>query len=400
MTDVRVALTCADYARVLPLATGEVRPKGIALTMILGNRGSWPARAEMLRRAVQDPEVQGGEWSMAQYLYRMEKGDRRYVGLPVFPLRNFTARDLYVRRDGPVRRPQDLAGKRIGMYSYTASGSIWYRHFLRYLGLDPLAIQWWVGDIDTPWSATPMDTSLPPGVKTPPAGRSLSDMLVAGDLEAIYSPPRPQAYHPHSGPIARLFPDFRPVEQEYFRKTGAFPPQHLIVLRREAWEANRWIARGLTEAFIARPTTSSPRRRKASPTRRRGSRPSSRTPRPSWARTSIRTGSSRTGRRSRCSPARRTVWVSRLGVSRSRSTSRTSWPPDGGRAGGDRARPAPEARGPRAIFDQAWPRPRAGAAFTPGTRSCRPEAAAGGARSLDSPVSPPRSAGSSSSPSS
>ena len=42
---------------------------------------------------------------------------------------------------------------------------------------------------------------------------------------------------------------FRPVEQEYFRKTGAFPPQHLIVLRREAWEANHWIARGLTESF-------------------------------------------------------------------------------------------------------------------------------------------------------
>jgi 4,5-dihydroxyphthalate decarboxylase len=40
------------------------------------------------------------------------------------------------------------------------------------------------------------------------------------------------------------------VEQDYFRKTGAFPPQHLIVLRREAWEANRWIARSLTEAFI------------------------------------------------------------------------------------------------------------------------------------------------------
>ena len=74
-------------------------------------------------------------------------------------------------------------------------------------------------------------------------------MLIAGELEAIYSPPRPQAYHPDSGPIARLFPDFRPVEQEYFRKTGAFPPQHLIVLRREAWEANRWIARSLTEAF-------------------------------------------------------------------------------------------------------------------------------------------------------
>jgi 4,5-dihydroxyphthalate decarboxylase len=249
MADVRVSLTCADYARVMPLATGEVRPKDIRLTMLLGRRGSWPDRAEMLRRAVQDPAVQGGECSMAQYLYRMEKGDRQYVGLPVFPLRNFTARDLYVRRDGPIRRPEDLAGKRIGMYSYTASGSIWYRHFLRFLGLDPLAVQWWIGDIDTPWSA-PMDLSLPPGVRAPVPGRSLSDMLIAGELEAIYSPPRPRAYHPVNGRLVRLFPDFRPIEQEYFRRTGAFPPQHLIVLRREAWEANRWIARSLTEAFI------------------------------------------------------------------------------------------------------------------------------------------------------
>jgi 4,5-dihydroxyphthalate decarboxylase len=187
---------------------------------------------------------------MAQYLYRIDKGDRRYVGLPVFPLRNFTARDLYVRRNGPIRRPEDLAGKRIGMYSYTASGSVWYRHFLRYLGLDPAALRWCIGDVDTAWSA-PADLELPPGVTTPAPGRSLSDMLLAGELDAIYSPPRPQAYRPVDGRLARLFPDFRPVEQEYFRETGAFPPQHLIVIRREAWEANRWIARSLTEAFVA-----------------------------------------------------------------------------------------------------------------------------------------------------
>jgi len=250
MADVPITLTCADYARIMPLATGEVKPDGIALTMILGSRGSWPARAEMLRRAVQDPAVQGGEWSMAQYLYRIDKGDRRYVGIPVFPLRNFTARDLYIRKGGPIRSAAELAGKRIGMYSYTASGSIWYRHFLRFIGLEPSTIQWWIGDIDTPWSA-PMDQTLPPGVNAPAKGRSLSDMLIAGELDAIYSPPRPEAYHPRTGPIVRLFPDFRLAEQEYFLKTGAFPPQHLIVLRREAWEANPRIARSLTEAFIA-----------------------------------------------------------------------------------------------------------------------------------------------------
>jgi len=76
-------------------------------------------------------------------------------------------------------------------------------------------------------------------------------MLIAGELEAIYSPPRPQAYHPKTGPIVRLFPEFRAIEQDYFLKTGAFPPQHLIVLRREVWDANRWIAKSLTGAFIA-----------------------------------------------------------------------------------------------------------------------------------------------------
>src|SRR2546429_1787087 len=140
MAGVPMSLTCGDYGRVMPLATGEVKPEGIALTMILGSRGSWPARAEMLRRAVQDPAVQGGEWSMAQYLYRIDKGDRRYVGLPVFPLRNFTARDLYVRRGGPIKSAADLAGQRIRMYTYTASGPLWDRHFLRFLGVDPAAI--------------------------------------------------------------------------------------------------------------------------------------------------------------------------------------------------------------------------------------------------------------------
>jgi 4,5-dihydroxyphthalate decarboxylase len=250
MPDVALSLTAADYARLMPLATGEVKPKGIALTLLLSRQGSWPERAEMLRRAVQDPTVHGGEWSMAQYLYRIDKGDRQYVGLPIFPLRNFTARDLYIRRGGPIRSPKDLAGKRIGMYSYTASGSIWYRHFLRFIGLDPASIQWVIGDVDAAWSS-PVDPNLPAGVKTAPAGRSLSDMLLADELDAVYSPPRPQAYHPESGPIARLFPDFRRIEQEYFRQTGAYPPQHLVVLRRDVWEANRWMAKSLTDAFIA-----------------------------------------------------------------------------------------------------------------------------------------------------
>jgi 4,5-dihydroxyphthalate decarboxylase len=248
MPDIPISLTCADYARVMPLATGDVKPDGIALTLIHGTGGSWEMRAEMLRRALHDPTVQGGEASMAGHLRRIDRGEHSHVGLPVFPLRNFTARDLYVRKDGLVKSPADLIGKRVGMYDWVASGSIWYRHFLRFIEVPPESLEWWIGDIDTPRAPTHLYT-LPTAVHRPPQGRSLSDMLIAGELDAIYSPPRPQQYDPINGPIIRLFSDVRSVERDYFRRTGCFPPQHLVILRRDVWEREKWIARSLTEAF-------------------------------------------------------------------------------------------------------------------------------------------------------
>src|SRR5439155_11169641 len=249
MAGIPISLTCADYARVMPLAIGDVKADGINLTLVLGSGGSWEARAEMLRRALSDPSVQGGEASMAGHLRRIDSGDRSFVALPVFPLRNFTARDLYVRKDGPVRTPADLLGKRIGMYDWVASGSIWYRHFLRFIEVPPESLEWWIGDIDTPRAPTHLYT-LPEGVHRPPEGRSLSEMLIAGELDALYSPPRPQHYDPTGGPIVRLFPDIRSIERDYFRRTGCFPPQHLVILRREVWEREKWIARSLTDAFV------------------------------------------------------------------------------------------------------------------------------------------------------
>ncbi len=249
MANLPLTLTCADYARVMPLAVGAVVPDGINLTLLLGHDGSWPARAEMLRRALNDPQVQGGESSVAGHLRRIDKSDRSHVGLPVFPLRNFTGRDLYVRKGGGVTKPADLIGKRIGMYDWVASGAVWYRHFLRFVGVQPDQVEWWIGEVDEP-RITSHNYTLPNDVHAVPSGQSLSEMLIAGKLDAIYSPPRPHRYHPVDGPIVRLFDDVRTVEKAYFRETGVFPPQHLVVVRREVWEANKWIARSLTDAFI------------------------------------------------------------------------------------------------------------------------------------------------------
>lgn len=245
MTD--ITLTCANYVRQMPLVSGAVRMEGGDLRLQLSEGGSWPSRAAVMSQALSDPGVAGGEASMGIHLNRIDRGDRSFVALPIFVLRNFTARDLYVRHGSPITAMEQLAGKRVGMYSWTASGSVWYRHFLAWAGLDPLAIRWWIGEIDKAY-APRIDASLPPGVER--AGRPLSEMLIDGELDAIYSPSRPLRYDPVDGPIVRLLPDYRPVELRYFKETGVFPPQHLMVLKREVWEADRSLARRVTAAFV------------------------------------------------------------------------------------------------------------------------------------------------------
>jgi 4,5-dihydroxyphthalate decarboxylase len=249
MANTKLTLTIADYARIMPLVTGAVAPEGIDLNVVTGQNASWPERAGFLRQAVTDPKVDAGEGSMGNHLARIDRGDRSFVALPAFVLRNFTARDLYVAKENPIRTPQELAGKRLGMYSWAASGSIWYRHFLQWSGLDLNAVEWWIGEVDVPHIATSAGP-LPPHVHAAPAGRSLSELLIAGEIDALYSPPRPLKYHPTEGPIVRLVQDIRRTEQHYFRDTGVYPPQHLIVMRREVWEKDRSLAKRLTDAFI------------------------------------------------------------------------------------------------------------------------------------------------------
>lgn len=236
-------LTCANYVRFMPLATGDLKPANLDLTWIRGDR------TEMLRRATTDPQVDGGESSMAQHVLRVDAADRSLVAVPVFPLRNFTARDLYTRK-GSTLAPNRLSGKRIGIYNWAASGAVWYRHLVRHLGNDYGSIHWIVGGPDT-YAPPNQLVSLPPNVAGAPAGKSLTDLLVAGDIDAFFAPLPPRQYGPVSGPIVRLIPDFRIVEPQYFAKTRCYPPQHAIVIRRAVWERDRSVGARLVEVFNA-----------------------------------------------------------------------------------------------------------------------------------------------------
>ncbi len=51
--------------------------------------------------------------------------------------------------------------------------------------------------------------------------------------------------------MGRLFSDTRAEEEQYFARTGIFPIMHVVVIRRDVYEANRWLPRELFKAFTA-----------------------------------------------------------------------------------------------------------------------------------------------------
>jgi len=59
----------------------------------------------------------------------------------------------------------------------------------------------------------------------------------------------PSSYLNSGGKVRRLFEDYVPVEQEYFKRTGIFPIMHTVVIRREIYERERWVAQSLYKAF-------------------------------------------------------------------------------------------------------------------------------------------------------
>lgn len=236
-----VTLVCANYVRFMPVATGDVRPTNVALTWLRGDR------TEMLRRATDDPGVDGGESSMAQHVVRLDRGDRSLVAIPIFPLRNFTARDLYTRK-GSTLTARTLGGRTVGIYNWAASGAVWYRHLMRYLGHDVTKIAWVVGGADGPATVRLPEPALP-HVTAAPEGASLSDLLLAGKIDAFFAPLPPRRLHPVDGPIVRVVPDFRALEQKYFADTRCYPPQHVVLMRRASWDRDPSVGRRLVDAF-------------------------------------------------------------------------------------------------------------------------------------------------------
>jgi 4,5-dihydroxyphthalate decarboxylase len=240
-----LTFACGVYDRTEALRTGDVTVEGIDLNFL-----AIEAPREIFDRMGARQEFDVAEFSSSEFISRHARGGCPFVALPVFPSRVFRHGYIYVNSKSDIRKAQDLAGKRIGVPLYTMTAAVWIRgHLAHQYGVDLATIRWVEGAINE--GGRHGDPNAPPllrpaRIEDDPRRRSLRELLIAGEIDAIAGSQRPQ---PHPD-IAPLFPDARAVELAFYRATRIFPIMHLVVIRRDVYERHPWIAGSLYKGLL------------------------------------------------------------------------------------------------------------------------------------------------------
>lgn len=246
MSLLRVTLACGSYDRTEALRNGIVRPEGIDLNYI-----TIQSPPELFARMLTTAAFDVSEMSCAHAFIRRGRGDFPFVALPIFPSRMFRHGYIFVNTAAGIRTPKDLEGRRIGVPEYSQTAAVWIRGQLRHeYRVDLETIQWYAGGVNAP--GRPDVLVNPPDARvsiTRVMDRTLNDMLVDGELDALIGARKPAAFGKDSR-IVRLFPNYRELEKDYYRKTGIFPVMHLVVIREAFYREHPWIAESLYKAFV------------------------------------------------------------------------------------------------------------------------------------------------------
>ena len=248
MSELRLSMAILDYDRVRALGDGRVRPEGIDLEIM------HMEVEEIFWRQAKYAEFDVSEMSMSTYVLNMERETFPFVAIPVFPSRYFRHQSMFVRKGAGISSPADLRGKRIGVPEYQITAGVWQRGILQdEYGVTPSEIHWFSGGVEQPGREEKTTISLPPDVELTPIGndQTLQQLLIDGELDALFTAHVPPILYEEDSPLVRLFPDFKSAEKEYFARTGIFPIMHVVVIRKSVLARDPWVARSLLKAFEA-----------------------------------------------------------------------------------------------------------------------------------------------------
>ena len=225
---------------------GSVQPDGIDLNYL-----NMPVE-ETFFRMLRHQEFDVAEMSLSSYSVSLFKEPRPFVAIPVFPSRFFRHSCIYVNANSGIREAKDLIGKRIGNPEYQMTAPVWIRGILQdHYGVPVDSVTYFTGGEEAPGRAEKIKLDLPANITVQSIGptQTLAQMLLDGEIDALYTARMPSSFLTGGGKVKRLFEDYEQVERNYFKETKMFPIMHTVAIRREVYEANRWVARSMMKAL-------------------------------------------------------------------------------------------------------------------------------------------------------
>lgn len=247
MANIHLTLAMDEYDHTRDLLQGKVNAEGIDLTWLNLDV------EEIFYRFASAWEWDVSELSFAKYCSIVSQPNPPITGIPVFVSRVFRHSAWYIAADGPVKEVADLAGKRIGIPEWSQTATVYARGWLAEDAGIPLEdVEWVQAGVNEPGRIELAHLKLPEGIRYRQVpDRSLTEMLLAGDIDALISARPPKSFLDEDSRIVRLIPDYRAQEQDYFKRTGVYPIMHTVAIRRDTYEKHPWIAMNLLNGFEA-----------------------------------------------------------------------------------------------------------------------------------------------------
>lgn len=259
MAKLRLSFISAFNERVDPLMKGVVPPEGIEIVP------TYSHPSETFWRQLKFQEFEVGEMSMSSYLIARERGFD-LIALPVFPSRRLFHSEVSYHTGSGIQKPEDLAGKRLGVGEYQQTAALWLRGILEHdFGVSQYKVHWYMERTEELSHGGATGFTPPEGISFQriPPDKSMSSMLVNNELDAaaINSPWQNMSNvigRSHRIPgaggdwskVKLLFSDRLAEGKRFFRKWGFLPVNHAYTIRGDIYKKYPWAAFNLYTAFV------------------------------------------------------------------------------------------------------------------------------------------------------
>ena len=252
MNRLRLTFACWDYDRTRALADGRIQPEGIDLVYL-----NQPVE-ETFFRMLRYREFDCSEMSLSSYVASLGSDHPPFIASPAFPSRFFRHSCIFVSTRSGIRRPEDLKGRRLGVPEYQMTAPVWIRGILSDdYGVKVTDVEHLSGGEEEPGRDEKLKLNLPASIRVRPIGptQTLSQMIASGEIDGLVTARAPSTFNTQPDKVQRLFPDYVDREKDYYRRTKIFPIMHTVVIRRDVYERNPWVAQSLYKALAAAKAT-------------------------------------------------------------------------------------------------------------------------------------------------